>query len=230
MRQTFFLLILLSTTAITYAQCDQLYYFQKGRVVKMATYKTATADEPNGEMVYTVQSTSSNSTGAKATVTSVYANRKGKKLTETSGEFSCHADTLKADMKTYLPSANMETMKGATTSIEGNSLAYPPNLQVGQSLPDGHFKTTTEMEMIKQTVEVDITERKVIGRETITEAGKSWECYKMTYTSAISIKSMINPKPMVRTMNTTEWYCPSFGVLKTDSGDMGKTEITYIGN
>ena len=224
-----FIIVLCLATEIK-AQCGQQYYFQKGRVVKMATYKTSTSDEPNGEMIYTVQNISNTAAGAKATLNSAYYSRKGKKLTETQAEFTCNADTVKADMKTYLPSANLENMNDATTTIEGNSLAYPNSLAQGQSLPDGHFKTTTEMGMIKQTVEVNITDRKVTAKETISAAGKNWDCYKITYTSVIGIKSMISPKPMVKTMNTTEWYCPSFGVLKTDSGDMGKTEVTYIGN
>jgi hypothetical protein len=213
------------------AQCSQQFYFQKGRVVKLATYKTSGSNEPNGEMIYTVQNVDNAAAITKANVKSEFHNKKGKMVSESDALYTCHADTVKADMKTYIPSASLESMKnGASSTFDGTSLAYPPHLNESQGLPDGYFKATSEMEMIKQTVEVKITDRKVVGRETITEAGKKWDCYKITYTCTISIKMMISAKPMVRTMNTTEWYCPSFGVLKTDSGDMGKTEVTYISN
>ncbi|MDB5115932.1 MAG: hypothetical protein JWQ79_1424 [Mucilaginibacter sp.] len=207
------------------SQCSSLYYFQKGKVVKMAIYTKG--DELSGEMVYTVQNIESAGKGTKATVQSEYFNKKGKKIMDNTANYICSADTIKADMSTFIPSASQQLFKNAKTTIEATNLSYPSKLKDGQTLPDGSFTATTDMGMFKQSVSVNITDRKVIGKETITAAGKSWDCYKISYTCTIAVKSMISSK---HDIHTTEWYAPSFGVLKTDSGDAGRTEVTSISN
>ncbi len=74
------------------------------------------------------------------------------------------------------------------------------------------------------TVSVSITDRKVAGKETVTTSAGTWECYKITYKSKITMKIGIG---IPIKMDVTEWYAPGFGVVKTESNG-GKTEITAV--
>lgn len=66
-----------------------------------------------------------------------------------------------------------------------------------------------------------VTNRKVVGNETVTSPAGSWDCFKITYDADFSTKVMGMSMPM--RMQATEWFAPGFGVVKTESyGKNGK--------
>ena len=71
---------------------------------------------------------------------------------------------------------------------------------------------------------VEITNRKVEGKESITTAAGTWDCFKISYHSKVLVKIIVGI-PM--NSNVTEWYAPGFGVVKTESNG-GWTAITSI--
>jgi hypothetical protein len=78
---------------------------------------------------------------------------------------------------------------------------------------------------MKQSMVMDIINRKVVGKEQVTTAAGSWDCYKISSNTKMKIKTMGIGVPM--NMDVTEWFAPGFGVVKTLS-KYGETAITSI--
>lgn len=71
-----------------------------------------------------------------------------------------------------------------------------------------------------------VTNRKVIGKESVTTPAGTFECYKISYD--IATKMMINMKT-----KATEWYARGTGLIKsetysTDGKLMGSNVLTSI--
>jgi hypothetical protein len=101
-------------------------------------------------------------------------------------------------------------------------LEYPETITVGSVLPDGKF----HMDITNQgsdfgSVDVSITQRKVVGQEDVSSTAGTWKCFKITYSSVVKTKVMGMGFPIE--MNITEWYAPGFGIVKTETfGSGGK--------
>ena len=70
-----------------------------------------------------------------------------------------------------------------------------------------------------------INNRKVEGQESITTTAGTWNCFRITYKSRISVKT--GPFGIPVNVESTEWYAPGFGIVKTQS-KYGGTAITSI--
>ena len=129
------------------------------------------------------------------------------------------------DMKMSMP---MQQGQNYETDVQADDIymEYPSSMNVGDQLKDA----TMHMEMnnasgMKQTIDMEVTDRKVEGKESVTTAAGTWDCYKITQKTKMRIKTMGIGMPM--NIETTEWYAPGFGVVKTESKN-GKTEIVSV--
>jgi hypothetical protein len=71
---------------------------------------------------------------------------------------------------------------------------------------------------------IDITNRRVNAKESVTTPAGTWNCFKITYHTKMLMKMGIGI-PM--NSDITEWYAPGFGVVKSESNG-GGTEIVSI--
>jgi hypothetical protein len=78
---------------------------------------------------------------------------------------------------------------------------------------------------MKQSIDMRVSNRKVQGKEKITTTAGSWDCFKITNTTKMKIKTMGIGIPM--NSDVTEWFAPGFGVVKSES-KAGGTAITAI--
>src|SRR6185437_10586736 len=77
----------------------------------------------------------------------------------------------------------------------------------------------------RQTLTMFISNRKVEGQESITTSAGTWNCFRITYKSKVTVKT--GPFGFPVTIEGTEWYAPGFGIVKTQS-KYGGTAITSI--
>jgi hypothetical protein len=78
---------------------------------------------------------------------------------------------------------------------------------------------------LKQTVSMTISDRKVEGKESVTTAAGTWDCFKISYKSKMVVKTAGIGIPV--NIEGNEWYAPGVGVVKTQSKS-GGTAITAI--
>ena len=109
--------------------------------------------------------------------------------------------------------------------VENVYIEYPSNMTAGDNLKDGHMELEMYNKGMKQTLTLDVINRKVEGKEKITTPAGSWDCYKITNNTKMKMKTMGIGVPM--NMDVTEWFAPGFGVVKTQS-KYGETAITSI--
>lgn len=127
------------------------------------------------------------------------------------------------DMKMNIPQG--QQFSSTDARIQNVYLEYPANMNVGDQLKDGHMEMETDSKGMKQTLTMDITNRKVEGKESVTTPAGTWDCYKITSSTKMKIKTMGVGIPI--NMDVTEWYAPGVGVIKTESKG-GGTAITAI--
>ena len=78
---------------------------------------------------------------------------------------------------------------------------------------------------MQQTLTMNVTNRKVEGKESITTPAGTWDCFKITSKSKIHMK--MGPIGVPMNFDSTEWFAPGFGVVKTESKH-GETLITSV--
>ncbi len=109
--------------------------------------------------------------------------------------------------------------KGAKVEAEGGKTLLPYSLVPGQTIPEAHGCVSA----LGMKMNVDVTDRKVIGHETITTPAGTFEC---TVVSEHKVE-----KGMMRNRITTAhtWYARGVGMVRHDTYDRNmKLETSEI--
>ena len=67
--------------------------------------------------------------------------------------------------------------------------------------------------------------RKVEGQQSVTTTAGTWNCFRISYKSKITVKT--GPFGFPVNIEGVEWYAPGFGIVKSQS-KYGSTAITSI--
>jgi len=206
--------------------CPEYFPLKTGNSWEVTNYNKK--DKATGSNSYVVKSVSESATGYEATVTTTAINEKGE--TEGSGDLimKCVSGVFYLDMKNFLDQSAMGENPDMTVTMTANDLQYPAVLTEGATLPDANI--TYQMSsggMVVMTMTVNITDRKVIGKESITTPAGTFEVWKLT-AKFQSKTGFINTK-----MSTVEYISNGGGVVKSESynekGDlMGYTLLTKL--
>lgn len=144
---------------------------------------------------------------------SEYADAKNSNQTTRELTMRCEDGKFFLDMQNFLDPKSMEAFKGTEVTVDGAAMIYPSNLAVGQTLDDANVTVAAAsggMSFLSMTI--TITNRKVVGTETITVPAGTFECYKITYD--------IETKMMVKiTGAVTEYVNMGAGSVRTDTYD-----------
>ncbi|SHN01520.1 hypothetical protein [Chitinophaga sp. CF418] len=219
--------LLLTVNALSAQDCKNYYYMLNNAEVEMTMFDAkGTAVAKN---VYNVLSVSKEGAASVSDFTSTLKDVKGKTISSGKGKFKCDGGAIMVDMKMSMPS--LPQLQNMKMESEGNAfLNYPANLKDGQSLPDGAFEMSGNANGMDMSLQYKVTDRKVTGKEKVTTAGGSWDCYKITYNMSLSMKMMGMNIPIE--MVAAEWFAPGFGVVKTETSKDGKPaghmEITHV--
>jgi hypothetical protein len=214
---------LMSTLNVFGQDCKQFLFFQKGKTIEMTIYNKA--GEVNGKQVYQVLDVTNEGSTTTGNLTSEMFDKTGKSFAKSISLVKCNGGVMMVDMKMMLPPQAHSS--GTSEATIGNEfLEFPANLHVGDQLKDGSFTMNLTMQNIKETISVNITERKVVGQETVTTSAGSWSCFKINSKSTVTMNMGGRGMPPMST-ESTAWYKPDFGIVKTLSAN-GSTAITSI--
>lgn len=208
----------------TYSQnCSGYYFLQANKTIEMAIYNKK--GDVTATQKYMVSNVSNDGGSTTADLSTEMVDKKGKTIAKGKSRMKCNSGVIMVDMKMSMP---MQQGQNYETDVQADDIymEYPSSMNVGDHLKDA----TMHLDMngangMKQTVDMEVTDRKVEGKENITTAAGSWDCYKITQKTKMRIKTMGIGMPM--NIETTEWYAPGFGVVKTESKH-GKTEIVAV--
>lgn len=203
--------------------CKSYYFLQNNKTIEMSIYNKK--GEENGKQVYTVSDVQHSGSSVTATLNTEMFDKKGKTIAKGKGIIQCNSGAMMVDLKMNLPAAQQEQFNSADAKADNIYMEYPPSMKVGDQLKDATMNVEIDNKGMKQSVNMVVSERKVMAQEKVTTTAGSWDCYKITYKSRMSIKTMGIGIPV--TLEGTEWFAPSFGVVKTESKH-GGTAITAI--
>ena len=223
MKKVYFLFLLVIGYAGLSQQCGNYFFLQSNKTIEM-TISNKKGKE-TGKLVYVISNVATKGNVTTGTVNSEFLDKNGKSVSKATNSIQCDNGNLMMDMKMFIPSAQMEQMGDISATGTASYLEYPSVLKEGDALKDASFSMDFKSASgLGGHISIDMTNRKVQGKESVTTPAGTWDCYKITYHSKMIFKLGIGI-PM--NADVTEWYAPGFGVVKTDSGN-GTTEITSI--
>ncbi len=226
----FILIVQISAIGYAFAQCNEFYQLNAGSEWETQTYSDK--DKPTGKVRQKITDYKEEGAGFKATIHSITYNEKGKEMTQGDLNLSCDKGTVLIDMRGLVNDDYLKAFKDVQMKVETENLEIPSKLTAGQTLKNGKATITTVGDSaLPMELQVDITERKVEGKESITTPAGTFECYKITGKSTTHLKMVVNTTFQ---FNTVEWLAPKVGVVKTESYNakngkrVGYSLLTYF--
>jgi len=214
MKKSIFLLLFFIPSAIALAQCNDYYVMDEGSAWTYESFDAKGKSAGINEQKVTAYQKTGN--GFKATIHSIFTDKKGKDVMEGDLEMSCQNGTMIIDMRKFLPEEQLKAFGSYEMKMESENLEVPSKLSVGQSLKNGSIKMTAVGSPMPMTMEVNITDRKVVARESITTPAGTFECYKITSKSISKTHIGIN---MSFEFGNTDWIAEKVGMVKSESTD-----------
>jgi len=141
-----------------------------------------------------------------------YADAKNN-LTTREFEMRCEDGNFYVDMQSLIDPKSMEGFKDMEISVDANDMMYPSVLTAGQVLPDANITISAATGGVNlMNMVISISNRKVVGTESVTVPAGTFECYKITYD--------LETKLMFKIASTvTEYINMGVGNVKTDTFD-----------
>ncbi len=223
-----FLISLFAIMSINdYAQdCSGYYFLQNNKTIERTIYDKD--GKPKGKSVIKVSNVASAGNAVSATINSQSFDKNGKAGATSTNTIKCADGMLMMDMKMNLPKGPQKQETSGSAEVSNFYIEYPANLNVGDALKDASFTMASNVSGMEQTTDMLTSNRKVVAKEAITSAAGTWDCYKITFTSKVTTKmKTLNMNMPAVNIEGTEWFCPGFGIVKTESKG-GSTLITSI--
>lgn len=196
---------------------------QNNKTVEMTIYNKK--GDVVGKQVYAVTDVNNGDDVTTATLNSEMFDKKGRSIVKGNSSIQCRNGMMMINMKMMMPQQQAAQMGSVDAKADEVYMEYPPDMKEGDDLKDGKFQMDIDNNGLKQSMNMNITARKVEGKETITTSAGSWDCYRISYKGKIHFKIMGIGKNM--DLDGVEWFAPDFGIVKTSS-QHGSTAITAI--
>lgn len=146
---------------------------------------------------------------------------KDKSLSKGDYEVKCEGGEFVIDMKSFLKDVDMSKYQNMEMNMESKNMSIPAKLQAGQKLNDGEVTLKISNNGFKiLTITIKVTNRQVVGFESITTPAGTFKCAKVT--SDIESKTVFTVKTKV-----TEWISEKVGSVRTESRDQKDKLVSY---
>ncbi len=139
----------------------------------------------------------------------------------------CEDGKFYLDMQSFIDPKSMEGFKDMEISVDGNDMMYPSGLSAGQTLPDANIKISAGSGGVNiMNMLVTVTNRQVVGTESVTVPAGTFDCYKITYNIETKLMFKVNS-------TVAEYISMGVGNVKTETFDkkgklMGSTVLTEL--
>lgn len=211
MKTLFLTFIFTVFASATWSQgCEGFYPLKAGAVIEMKSFSAK--DKLTGTSRQTVLESTQTADGMLLKVKSEQFDDKDKLVFEQTLEMRCNDDIFYMDMESFLDPNAMSGFKDMEVSVDASDLAFPSNMKVGQTLPDGSVSMKVSGGIAMFNMTVNVTNRKVEALESITVPAGIFECYKITYDT--DVKSIVRV-----TTSTTEWVSKNVGMVRSETYD-----------
>jgi hypothetical protein len=222
MKSAFVFACLLLAAAANAQDCKNYYYVQDNKTIEMTIY--GKKGDVSGRNVYNVGNVNSSGGAVSSQVNSEMFDKKGKSIAKSVINFKCAGGVMMLDMKMMVPQQQAEQFKMDAKATDVY-IEYPASMKPGDALKDANMTMEVNNNGVQQSLTMNVTNRKVEAKESITTPAGTWDCFKITSKNKITMK--MGPIGIPMNIDATEWYAPGFGIVKTESKG-GSTMITSV--
>jgi len=202
--------------------CSHYYPMEEGATFQYTNYDKKGRTE--GIADYKITEVVTNEGTTQATMSIALTDEKGKEIYNTSYSFSCANNKVSIDYESLLPESMIDQMGDMEMEITGTDIELPNNLEVGQFLPDANVTLTMSVAGMNMKTVVNILNRKVEKKETITTSAGSFDCF-VIYSDSQTQAMGIN-----KTFPSRLWLAEGVGMVKQETyqkkGVMSRSELT----
>jgi hypothetical protein len=221
----FFLIGIISLTAQD--NCSKFYPMTEGVSMEYTNYNKKGKVEGISSYKITETNTVGNTTNATMAIN--LKDEKGKEIYSTDYKLSCTGNMVTLDYESLLPSDMMNQYGDMDIEISGNDIEIPNDLRVGQNLNDANVTMKIGMSGINMNIAVDMLNRKVEKKESVTTPAGTYDCY-VVYSENQSKMMMAN-----QVYPSRVWLAEGLGMVKQETykknGDlMSSTLLTAYSN
>lgn len=201
--------------------CDFYFPHEKGTTIETTDY------DKKGDVTGTITATIiDNTTIGSAQVVKVaseYKSAKGDATSKQEYTVKCENGEFYINMDSYLNPQSMSAYQNMDINVESDQMTLPSNLKAGQILGNGRVTAKIVNSGINiMTINVDITNRQVVGFEKVTTPAGTFDCVVISYD--VETKLMLKMK-----MSGKQWFSKNIGVVKTETyNKKGKLEGTSL--
>lgn len=189
--------------------CEGYFPINKGSIMETTTFTEK--GKPQTVSTITIQDIVKTADGVKLSLHADIVDEKGKPVSSADYDAKCSNGSFSINMKSMLTPEQLKSFKDMTVTIDADDIVYPLDFTIGEILKDAHLKMNVSMNnMNLPGTTIDITNRKIEGKETIATPAGSFECIKIS--STIKIKNIIGYE-----MQSVEWISKGNGVVRTES-------------
>lgn len=195
--------LLLSASGFSQEVCSVYYPLQKGTSFQITSYDKG--DKPSAIVDYKVSDAGTD----WAMLAYEVKDKKGKVIATSEYEIRCQDDGIAIDFKSLGAPGIMEQYEDMEIEVSGTNLIIPNELLEGRELPDSNMHMTIHVNPIKLNMDVNITNRKVSGKETVTTPAGTFDCVVLSYNfeSKMGIKISGTAK---------QWLAEGVGMVKQE--------------
>ena len=223
MKILFVVALVVNVSMLLAQDCNNYYYMQRNKTVEMSMYDKG-GDE-TGKMVYSIGDVTNSNSFTVANVQSQILDKRGRTIAKGTGVMKCNGGVMMINMKMNMPIPESDQSIQTNAKSDEFFIEYPANMAKGDVLKEGNMNLEANNNGMPQSISIHTFDRKVEDKEKITTPAGTWDCYKISYKSKITIKTMGVGIPV--NLEGTEWFAPGFGVVKTESKH-GGTAVTSI--
>ena len=194
---------------VTGQNCSKYYPMQEGTTLEYTSYNSKGKTE--GSVSYTVTDVIDDGSTSSATMVMKYMDDKGKEAFTSEFTYSCTGNKVTIDYESLMSNQMMEQFSDMEMEVSGTDIELPNDLEVGMELPDANVIMKMSMSGINMNSQVDMINRKVEKKETVTTPAGTFECYV--------IYSENQSKMMMASQNFPSrlWLAEGVGMIKQDT-------------
>jgi len=211
-------LLFIGFSSIGQSTCSTYYPFEEGAKFEITSFNK------KGKKESVVNYEITNIDNDMATIKANISDAKGKEVTTTEYNITCDGNSVSIDFKSLMNPEMFKQYKDMDMEMSGTNIEFPNNLKVGQTLKDANLKMTMNMSGIKMNMTVDMLNRKVEAKESVTTAAGTFDCFALSYNTEMKMGMKMKFK-------IKEWIAKGVGVVKSETYNkkgksMGYSELT----
>ncbi|MDN3724748.1 hypothetical protein QRD02_10160 [Aequorivita sp. SDUM287046] len=207
---TIFLLHLVASGVVAQNDCGKYYPFSEGAKFQITTYDKK--DRVSGVIDYTVLDIKNVGSDKIGTVNAIISDDRGKEIVQTSYNVICGGNKIAIEGKSLMNPQIFQQFGNMEYTINGTDVEWPNTLAMGQTLKDANMDMKIDMGGIKMHMEMAMTERKVMGTETVTTPAGTFECFVITYIMDLKMG-------MKEQSTAKQWIAEKVGMVKSENYD-----------